>query len=167
MVLLYASQVWHPSRSSIRKLMSFHDSCLKWVCGNCGTYTHRLKKLKTLPIPYMLELYDLNCLIAMLTHKSEVNVYDHLSFGNATVGNRSESLILFKQRKPKKVTSQSNYFYRIVLLANHVIRYTNIDLFQNSARKRIKEHFLLLLQTTFNEADASTWSAVTAQTQLP
>ena len=57
-ILLYGSQAWCPSITSMRSLMTFHFSCLRWVVGSSMDYKTCLQRSNSLPICYQLILSD-------------------------------------------------------------------------------------------------------------
>ena len=57
-ILLYGSQAWCPSITSMRSLMTFHFRCLKWVVGSSMDYKTCLQRSNSLPICYQLILSD-------------------------------------------------------------------------------------------------------------
>ena len=57
-VLLYASEIWYPSKSDLDKLERFQKRVSRWAVSASG-YQNRLLILKVLPIKHAIELYIL------------------------------------------------------------------------------------------------------------
>ena len=72
-ILLYGSQVWYPSLIYRRKLENFNKECLSWVTG-LQNYSEQLTTTKTLPISYILVLYDMVFLNKAINNKFDLNL---------------------------------------------------------------------------------------------
>ena len=119
LILLYGSQAWCPSITSMRSLMIFHFRCLKWVVGSSMEYKTCLQRSNSLPICYQLILSDQTLLWKILFNHLDINLPDYiqLSCGYSLVKRRRHTFII---KHCKKRKTEESFFTRASVQANYL-----------------------------------------------
>lgn len=161
-ILTYASQVWYPDITSIRKLETIQKRALKWITGDTGTgnanYVRKMLRLGTLPLPYLLIYYDLCYLNKLLCNHYDINPYDFIAVNIPTAGLRSDGKIKFQVRKTHTCSAERNFFYRVVSSANRLTHTTDLDLYCSpiSFKRQLKRILIDHTETKYSSI-SSTW----------
>ena len=81
-ILLFGSQAWCPSFTSMRSLMTFHFRCLKWVVGSSMDYKTCLQRSNSVPIFYQLILRDQTFPWKILHNHLDINLPDYIQLNS-------------------------------------------------------------------------------------
>ena len=152
-ILLYASPVWSPSLTMLRKLENFNRKCLTWVTGHLP-YLKQLSLTNSLPISFTLIFNDLILFHKMLNGDSELPFAAYYYFKVTT--SRSSTLM---KVKPARIWSTETFFtHRTARAVNYMLKTTEIDFFTSLRRFRSTlKDFLLERSKLFNRENSCTW----------
>ena len=150
-ILLYGSQAWCPSITSMRSLMTFHFRCLKWVVGSSMDYKTCLQRSDSLPICYQLILSDQTLLWKILHNHLAINLPDFFQLNSGySLVNRHRRNFIIKHCKKRK--TEESFFTRASLQANYP-SLRNVDIIDPSFatyRKNLLSYLHLQISKKFN-----------------
>ena len=133
--ILYASEVWCPSKTDLTRLELLQSRVLKWAFSG-SNYKERLSKAKRLRISLEIQLRSLILLNRLLNgFYSNFPFLSHISFTIPNSGAYNTCLsekLMFHLPKVKK-TRTTHDFYRVPKLVNYFHANTNLDIFKNPA----------------------------------
>ena len=127
-IVMYASQVWSPDATSLKKLESIQIRAVKWITGS-KHYAKNLYCLGILPIAYLLHFYDLCYFNKLLNYCYDIDPYDYISVLYPSAGLRSQYTFKFVAKPTKKRHTERSYFNRVVKTANSMLSSSDIDFF--------------------------------------
>ena len=149
--LLYASEIWHPTSSDLRKLELVQKRCCKWIC-NGNDYKHRSVKFSLLPISCVLQYKDLVMLNRVLLGLYDFPVSDlfHLEYKSRCL--RSSAKPTFVVKKSSRKTTRGNFMIRSTTYANDLHRKTALNVFEDAAyfRKKLGLRFFESVNVKFD-----------------
>ena len=130
-ILLYGSQAWFPSITSMRSLMTFHFRCLKRVVGSSMDYKTCLQRSNnSLPICYQLILSDQTFLWKNLHVHLDINLPDYIQLNSGySLVNRHQRTFIMKHCKKRK--PEESFFTRASVQANY-LSLRNVDILDPS-----------------------------------
>ena len=150
-ILLYGSEAWCPSITSMRSLKTFHFRSLKWVVGSSMDYKTCLQRSNSLPICYQLILSDQTLLWKILHNHLDINLPDYiqLNFGYSLVNRHRRT---FTKKHCKKRKTEESLFIRASVQANY-LSLKNVDILDPSFatyRKNLLFYLHLQISEKFN-----------------
>ena len=156
-ILLYGSQVWYPSLIYRRKLENFNKECLSWVTG-LQNYSEQLTTTKTLPISYILVLYDMVFLNKAINNKFDLNLGAYIYVSKPSKDLRSSKhQQLMPVKRCRKFSTRESFFQRVCGYSNFLAT-KDIDIFDSTEKfKQRLMAFLLNQVPTFNLDRTCSW----------
>ena len=134
--VLYASEIWCPSKTDLTRLELLQSPVLKWAFPG-SNYKERLSKAKMLPISLEIQLRSLILLNRLLNgFYCNFPILSNISFTIPNFGaynTRSSEKPLFLLPNVKKTRTTHDFFYRVAKLVNYFHANTNLDIFNNPA----------------------------------
>ena len=134
--VLYASEIWCPSKTDLIRLELLQSRVLKRVIPG-SNYKERLSKAKMLPILMEIELRSLIFLNTLLNgFYSNFPILSHISFmilKSGAYNTRLSEKPMFHLPKVNKIRTTHDFFYRVPKLVNYFHANTNLDIFKNPA----------------------------------
>ena len=134
--VLYASEIWCPSKTDLTRLELLQSRVLKWAFPG-SNYKERLSKTKMLPISLEIQLRSLILLKRLLNgFYSNFPILSHISFtipNSGAYNTRLSEKPMFHLPKVKKTRTTHYFFYRVPKLVNYFHANTNLDIFKNPA----------------------------------
>ena len=150
-ILLYGSQAWCPSITSMRSLITFHFRCLNWVVGSSRDYKTCLQRSNSLPICYQLILSDQTLLWKILHNHLDINLPDYIQLNSGySLVNRHRRTFIIKHCKKRK--TEESFFTRASVQANY-LSLRNVDILDPSFptyRKNLLSYVRLQTSEKFN-----------------
>ena len=152
-ILLYASPVWFPSLTMLRKLKNFYRKCLTWITGHLP-YLKQLSLTNSLPISFTLIFNDLILFHKMLNGDSELPFAAYYYLKVTT----SRSSALMTVKTARRWSTETFFTHRTARAVNYMLKTTEIDFFTSLRRFRSTlKGFLLELSKLFNRENSCTW----------
>ena len=134
--VLYASEIWCPSKTNLTRLELLQSRVLKWAFPGSNN-KERLSKAKMLPILLEIQLRPLILLNRLLNgFYSNFPFLSHISFtiqNSGAYNTRLSEKPMFHQPKVKKTRTTHDFFYLVPKLVNYFHANTNLDIFKNPA----------------------------------
>ena len=134
--VLYASEIWYPSKTDLTRLELLQSRVLKWAFPG-SNYKERLSKAKMLPISLEIQLRSLILLNRLLNgFYSNFPILSHISFtipNSGAYNTRLSEKPMFHLPKVKKTRTTHDFFYLVPKLVNYFHANTNLDIFKNPA----------------------------------
>ena len=134
--VLYASEIWCPSKRDLTRLELLQSRVLKWAFPG-SNYKERLSKARMLPISLEIQLRSLILLNRLLNgFYSNFPILSHISFtipNSGAYNTRLSEKPMFHLPNVKKTRTTHDFFYRVPKLANYFHVNTNLDIFKNPA----------------------------------
>ena len=121
-MLTYASQAYHPSIGSLKKLEKVQKYATAWFYGYDISYKCRLIKSKLLPVSLYIELHDVLFLLDLLEQKMDIEHSELLSVrpcSNTRQGDRNEMVVTSTRTKK----ADENFVIRASQLYNILSRH--------------------------------------------
>ena len=134
--VLYASEIWCPSKADLTRLELLQSRVLKWAFPG-SNYKERLSKAKMLPISLEIQLRSPILLNRLLNgFYSNFPILSHIPFTSpisSAYNTRLSEKPMFHLPKVKKTRTTHDFFYRVPKLVNYFHENTNLDIFKNPA----------------------------------
>ena len=134
--VLYASEIWCPSKTDLTRLELLQSRVLKWAFPG-SNYKERLSHAKMLPISLEIQLRSLILLKRLLNgFYNNFPILPHISFtipNSGAYNTRLSEKPMFHLPKVKKTRTTHDFFYRVPKLVNYFHANTNLDIFKNPA----------------------------------
>ena len=125
-ILLYCSEVWCPSVTSLKKLEAFQKKFFRWL-NPSASYQECLKTWNFLPLCYILIEKDMLLLWRILNGKVDADFSSKISFSASSIATRSNDQPLLEIKICSKFKTHDNFFLRSVRTGNYLLRNRVID----------------------------------------
>ena len=150
--VLYASEIWCPSKTDLTRLELSQSRVLKWAFPG-SIYKERLSKAKMLPISLEIQLRSLILLNRLLNgFYSIFPILSHISFTipiSGAYNTRLSEKPMFHLPKVKKTRTTHDFFYRVPKLVNYFMQtriwtYSKTPLVSNILLRPSSTNYFLL-----------------------
>ena len=161
-VILYASQIWFPDLTSIRKLEALQCRALRWSTRNyTAPYNILLRVTNMLPISLIHQLSDLTLFNKLLNDRIDFDLFHFVSYAPEMTGHQSSDTVMFEIRRNRKRRTGESFFNRVVKLANHFLAHPSlgIDIYDSPAtfRRIIKTFLFNITANEYSMQNSCSW----------
>ena len=153
-VILYAREVWYPTKTDLSNIERIQKSATQWILNITIPYKERLKELIFLPLSMYFELNSLLLSCAITDHKYDIKTSDYKS-RNTNERNRQGSNSSFKIPKTRLKRTDDNFWTRNGTLNNILSKHIYLTT-KEKRNARITQQFWKFFEK-FNEANLCIW----------